>query len=209
MSTEKHKAWGWKWMSIGHDRRWPYFVTRFLNDVGNYGFRGTFRERVIKGTWFWFRNKIWWKSGLHNVYPHFRAKRGIPYKANELRYSQRARCKCGAGLAYWPAGFFLARGWRPGPHIPESHGWVCADMLTGGVQNGDIADRTISAFRGTKHLAKHDYYPFSFYDIRSEDQPNDSSQRRKVLFDLLGERYATCREVGDSTRFITRIKAHG
>lgn len=195
------QAWGWKWLRRGFDRRWPHFATRFLNDVGNYGLRGTFRERVVKGVGFWFRNRIWWKSGLHNVYPHFRAKRGMPYKPRELRYSQRGRCKCGAGLAYWPGGFFLARGWRPGPHVPGSHGWVCAGVITGAVVDESIADCTTSAFRGAPHTAKHDYLPFSFYEIRSEDQPCDSGSRRKVLLGLLGDRYATCREVGDSTRF--------
>lgn len=191
------QAWGWKWLNRGHDRRWPHFVTRFLNDVGNYGFRGTFRERAVRGAWFWFRNKIWWKSGPHKVYGHFRYKRGIPFKPSELRYSQRSRCSCGAGLAYWPAGYFLRR------HVPESHGWACADILTGRRPMDGIADRTERdmGIKGAPDLAKHDYLPFTFYEVRSEDQPSRNGERRKVLFGLLGSRYATCREVGDSTRF--------
>lgn len=193
------QAWGWKYLRIGFDRRWPHFVTRFLNDVGNYGLRGTFRERVVKGFGFWFRNRVWWKSGLHNLFAHFRYKRGIPYRPGELTYSQRARCTCGAGLAYWNAGYFLR------DRVHESHGWTCAEILTGAIPVNDsgLYDRTARdlGVKGAPHLAKHDYLPFSFYEVRSEDQPASSAPRRKVLFGLLGDRYASCREVGDSTRF--------
>lgn len=194
------QAWGWKWLSDGHRRHWPYFVTRLLNDIGNYGLRGTFRERIIKGIYFWFRNRIWWKLRLHLVVAHFRVMRGAPYKPDELRYSQTARCRCGAGLAYYPPGFFLRN--RP----PESEGWCCADILTGRVplSNG-MSDVPLFASLGGVETsdAKHVYLPFNFYEIRSEDQPDRSGARRKVLWGLLGERYATCREVGDSTRFMT------
>lgn len=189
------QAWGWKWCHEGNLRRWPYFVTRTLNDIGNYGLRGTVRERIIKGIGFWFRNRIWWKLRLHKVRAHFRVKRGIPYQPHELRYSQMARCRCGAGLAYYPPGFFLRN--RP----PESEGWVCADLLTGKVPADGIKDELMVSI-GNANAGKHVYLPFNFYEIRSEDQPNRNGARRKVLWGLLGERYATCREVGHSTRFL-------
>lgn len=195
--SKRTQDWGWKMLRIGHERRWPYFVTRMLNDIGNYGLRGTFRECVIREWYFWFRNRFWWKFGLHKIYPHFRVMRGIPYKPRELRYSQTARCRCGAGLAYYPAGFFLRS--RPA----ESHGWVCVSVLTGRVPIEGIKnafDAVIGEEKGES--VKHDYYPFNFYEIRSEDQPNRNGVRRKVLGGLLGDRYASCREIGNSTRFL-------
>lgn len=179
MSTKAHREWAWKWLHEGHKRQWPYFVTRTLNDIGNYGIRGTVRERVVKGAKFWIRNRVVWKLGLHKILGNIRAKRGIPFKPRELRYSERARCRCGAGLAYWPAGFFLRS--RPA----ESTAWVCADVLTGKTEDND----------------GHDYLPFAFYEVRSEDQPSRDGQTRQVLFGLLGERSASCREAGRSTRF--------
>ena len=195
--SKETQAWGWKWLNEGHRRHWPYFVTRLLNDIGNYGLRGTFRERVVRGTGFWLRNRLIWRLGLHKVLPYFRAKRGMPFKPSELLYSQRSRCRCGAGLAYWPAGYWLRA--RPA----ESAGWVCADVLTGKASPDGIEDSTAGALgvKGAPDLAKHDYCPFNFFEVRSEDQPNQSGVRRQVLGGLLGDRYATCREVGDSTRF--------
>lgn len=193
------REWGWKWLSEGHRRNWPYFVTRLLNNIGNYGLRGTFRESVVRGAFFWLRNNLWWKWQLHRLIPHFRAKRGMPYKPSELCYSQVAKCRCGAGLAYWSPGFFLRN--RP----PESEGWCCADILMGRIPLADgMAAVPLFASLGGMETsdAKHDYLPFNFYEVRSEDQPNRNGIQRKVLWGLLGERYATCREVGDSTRFL-------
>jgi len=195
--SKKTQAWGWKWLQEGHRRRWPYFVTRALNDIGNYGIRGTVRERVLRGIGFWLRNNVIWKLGLHKVLPCIRRKRGLPFAPSELRYSQRARCRCGAGLAYWPDGFWL----RPAP--AESTGWVCADVLTGKIPTEGIRDCTVPALglAPASGVIQHHYLPFSFFEVRSEDQPNSSGIRRKVLGGLLGERYSSCREVGDSTRF--------
>ncbi len=197
------QAWGWKWLDVGHRRSWPYFVTRLLNDVGNYGIRGTVRERVVKGLWFWFRNCIWWRSGIHKLYAlaRFAAyRRGLAFRPWELCYAQTARCRCGAGLAYWPPGWHLRRG-----RIEESNGWVCADLLTGRIkiERGEIEDKSLGVFGLQKETPEppHEYYPFMFYEIRSENQPNRNGVMKKHLFGLLGEWYASCRDIGDSTRF--------
>lgn len=175
MST-RTREWGWRMMSRGHERHWPRWTTRRLNDIGNYGFRGTVRERFLKPLYFSVR-RIVYPTWLRRVIA--RRQAGIPYKPSQLLYSQRVRCKCGAGLAYfdrWPT--FL-----DGP--AETHSWMCADVLTGKIQDSD----------------QHDCLPFMFYEVRSENQPDRGGARRPVLWGLLGDRAATCREVGDSTRF--------
>lgn len=67
----------------------------------------------------------------------------------DLTYSAGARCECGAGLAY--------------PNNVGMHGaWYCADILTGKAkrdESGLLADH-------------HQCFPFSFYEIKSENQPS-------------------------------------
>jgi len=71
------------------------------------------------------------------------------FDPSELRYSAYTRCHCGAGLAY-PLG--------AGPH----GAWDCADILTGNaLPKSDPASKTHS-----------DSMPFSFYEIKSEEQPS-------------------------------------
>ncbi len=65
------------------------------------------------------------------------------FSDSDLIYSAGARCdKCGAGLAY------------PKDCGPW-HQWTCSNVLKGiGTDNG------------------HGAYPFSFYEIKSENQPS-------------------------------------
>lgn len=198
----KTQKWGWKMTNRAFERRWPRWTSTLFNHIGNYGLRGTFREWLFQNGRKW-RYRLTRKSGIDWFLTRRRARRGIPYKESELRYSQRARCRCGAGLAYWPGGFFLRS-----RDVYESHGWLCADILTGKIplKENMAQEHGIKEMRGEKpDPEKHDYYPFMFYEIRSEDQPSHDPPHgvvyRKVLFGLLGSRYATCREVGDSTRF--------
>ena len=66
---------------------------------------------------------------------------------DRLVYAASARCPCGAGLAYDPAG----ESGRP-------HGyWECSAILLG------TADKAV------KHEAQ---LPFAFYEIKSERQPS-------------------------------------
>jgi hypothetical protein len=79
------------------------------------------------------------------------------WRDDELRYAARARCQCGAGLAYAPAD----------PGSPDSvfkgpSAWDCSDILTG---------RAVPS--GQPGAKMHDGpAPFAFYEIRSEDQPS-------------------------------------
>jgi DNA-directed RNA polymerase subunit RPC12/RpoP len=70
------------------------------------------------------------------------------YEANKLRFSAGARCRCGAGLAY-PRD--LRDPWGE---------WQCAAVLMGQIANVP------------ENHGKHDAFPFSFYEIKSEDQPS-------------------------------------
>lgn len=66
-----------------------------------------------------------------------------------LVYAATARCPCGAGLAY-----------ERGAGLRGS--WDCSDILTG---------RAVPA--GQPDSATHtDRLPFTFYEIKSEDQPS-------------------------------------
>lgn len=67
----------------------------------------------------------------------------------ELTYAERARCRCGAGMAY--------------PEGIGSHGaWYCSAILVG------------QADREANHEAA---LPFAFYEIRSESQPEAGTTR--------------------------------
>jgi hypothetical protein len=72
-------------------------------------------------------------------------KRGEPFRDDELVYAAKARCDCGAGLAY--------------PRDMGMHGyWDCSDILTGRSMPGEKT-----------HCGP---LPFMFYEIKSEDQPS-------------------------------------
>lgn len=74
------------------------------------------------------------------------------YTDSELRYSATSRCKCGTGLAYPKDGS------QPDDAsvFAMVSDWWCATIL-----KGEAA--------GT---VRHDVYPFSQYEILSEDQPS-------------------------------------
>jgi hypothetical protein len=193
MSYTKVQAWGWKWLRIGHERHWPYFVTRVLNDVGNYGIGGTVRERgriLLRTAWY----RLFWTLGIGNVVYGLRRrlaeKHEVYFRPWELVYSAGARCRCGRGLAYWSTGFYL----RDSPWYARS--WVCDSVLTGRIRVGSIHHHCLST---PKEGEDHDAHPFNLYDIRSERQVWPHG-RRKVLWGLLGDRYMTEREAGRTTR---------
>lgn len=75
------------------------------------------------------------------------------YNIDDLKFSATARCKCGAGLAYPKDG-----------SQPEADSvfkmasdWWCYKILTG-------TDESIPG--------GHQIFPFSMYEIKSEDQPS-------------------------------------
>lgn len=71
------------------------------------------------------------------------------YRDKDLVYAARARCLCGAGMAY-------PRGASP------FHYWDCSDILTGR-----------AAPRGQAGATKHEaQLPFAYYEILSEGQPS-------------------------------------
>lgn len=81
------------------------------------------------------------------------------YQDRELVYAAYARCQCGAGLAY-PRGIGI-RG-----------SWDCSDILTGrAIQSGHEGS-----------VMHDDRYPFTFWEITSEQQPsvNGATTRVKV-----------------------------
>jgi hypothetical protein len=74
------------------------------------------------------------------------ADHGKPFTDDELRYAARSRCSgCKAGLAY-PLG------------IGIQGAWYCSDWLTGR--------------NDARTTGKHDQFPFTFYEIKSETQPS-------------------------------------
>jgi hypothetical protein len=77
-------------------------------------------------------------------------ERKVIYTDDELTYSAGACCHCGAGLAY-PKMVKKEDGSLVFPHC-----WNCSKVLTGKEDD----------------FEKHDWYPFAFFDIKSEDQPS-------------------------------------
>lgn len=76
-----------------------------------------------------------------------RVKSNPIFKPEELKYAAFATCKtCGAGLAY------------PKECTDPHWHWDCSAILTGKVTGDEIM--------------KHATYPFSMYEIKSEDQPS-------------------------------------
>jgi hypothetical protein len=75
------------------------------------------------------------------------------YKVDELRWSATSRCVCGAGLAYHKLAHEIMEG-----------AWRCGAAMTHSLPDPD-------PYRG-----KHQEFPFSMYEIRSEDQ--SSSENR-------------------------------
>jgi hypothetical protein len=83
----------------------------------------------------------------------------VIYSDEELIYSAGARCDCGAGLAYPKK--VKENDKSHEPFVYASY-WDCSDILTG---------RAIP--KGEKGSVKHsDRFPFSFYSIKSENQPS-------------------------------------
>lgn len=70
------------------------------------------------------------------------------YKPEELRFSARARCRCGAGLAYDKDSHDIRGAWR------------CAAAMMHTLPTPDPFD------------GQHVELPFMFYEIKSEDQPS-------------------------------------
>lgn len=78
--------------------------------------------------------------------------------AERLIYAATARCPCGAGLAYDPAGEV---GGEDGPHY-KPNAWDCSAILIG-----------TAISKGLPGAVQHTgVLPFAFYEIKSEDQPS-------------------------------------
>lgn len=71
----------------------------------------------------------------------------------KLTYASTARCPCGAGLAYGDLTYDKDSTFRK----PYNGYWDCSKILDG------TADKSV------KHTAK---LPFTFYEIKSENQPS-------------------------------------
>lgn len=87
------------------------------------------------------------------------------YQDSELKYSAYSKCACGAGLAY------PRDGKQPDPNSFFVHAsdWWCSKILKG----EDL---------GKEGDVKHQIFPFSMYEIKSEDQPsaNGATTRPKT-----------------------------
>jgi hypothetical protein len=85
------------------------------------------------------------------------------FKDEDLIYASTSRCPCGAGLAYpGHASKKQMKQWRPDSVFLLWDHWDCSDILTG---------RAIpSNLLGSK--THTDKLPFSFYEIKSENQPS-------------------------------------
>jgi hypothetical protein len=72
---------------------------------------------------------------------------------DRLVFSAGARCACGLGLAYDPAGEVA---WHKDSPLRGPNAWDCSGVLLE------------TAPAGTTH----DSFPFAFYEIKSENQPS-------------------------------------
>ena len=98
-----------------------------------------------------------------------------PFTQAALLFTADSRCRCGAGLAYPKEG---VDGKRP-------TSWYCAAWLLGEVE----LEREATPEEGAKNCPRnwikcwagaawgtdgmvHDSYPFTFYDLKSENQPS-------------------------------------
>lgn len=73
----------------------------------------------------------------------------------DLRYAADARCVCGAGLAYFKAS-------RLDRNEPGYDSWVCSAAIK----------KQLPPINEDPHVGKHKLLPFSFYEVKSEDQPS-------------------------------------
>ena len=79
--------------------------------------------------------------------------------AERLVYAAHSRCPCGAGVAYDPAG--EVGGIEGGP-FNRPNAWDCSAILLG-----------TAIAKGEPGSVQHtDLLPFSFYEIKSENQPS-------------------------------------
>lgn len=87
-----------------------------------------------------------------------------------LIYAATARCSCGRGLAYDPLGEVTA--YPDDSHLRRPNAWECSGTLRytalKGRGDGVAAEEFLRSI-GQDHDAP---LPFSFYEIKSEDQPS-------------------------------------
>lgn len=103
----------------------------------------------------------------------------IPFEPGDLNYAEKARCMCGAGMAYVER---LARD----DHRMRS--WFCSAILRGEVtvaKQADTCAKQADTCRAPllegrsvdENENEHRSYPFAFYEIRSEKQPGAGTTR--------------------------------
>lgn len=188
------QKWGWAMSSRAWE--WPYrpqWLQSLFQSIGNYGLRGAVREKG-RGAIFAVRNLLLFRLGFNVVYTFalvWLANRNLlRWRPGQLLYAVGARCeKCGHGLAYPKRAHWISRavrGTRDYMHMQ----WTCSALLT---MNRRVID---------EHPNDHTALHFALYECRSDSQPARSAptMSRPVLWGLLGYRYATEREVGNTTR---------
>lgn len=82
--------------------------------------------------------------------------------AERLVYAATARCECGAGLAYDPAG--KARSDKNSPFVGPAQ-WECSNILR-------FVDLSADQQASVKAAVHSGALPFSCYEVKSERQPS-------------------------------------
>jgi hypothetical protein len=194
-STTATNRWGWRMAAASWN--WaihPYWLTRLFQDIGNYGLRGTVREKG-RGLILAVRNLLVFRLGGGAVYTLYvmalNRLDALKWRPSQLLYATGARCEvCKCGLAYPKRAHWLSRAFNlPDGLRSEYNSWTCSAVLT--YDTAAIADK-----KG------HTQLPFSMFEVRSDSQPARSGGNftRPVLWGLLGYRHITEREVGNTTR---------
>lgn len=90
--------------------------------------------------------RVFYEQEAHEVNDRLELalKKQAKFNADELIFAAHSRCNCGAGWAY--------------PKNIGMHGaWHCSSILLGTAEKGSLHDAPL---------------PFSFYEIKSENQPS-------------------------------------
>lgn len=122
---------------------------------------------------------------------------------DDLVFAATSRCRCGAGLAYIPEADKKGSSRR-------ADAWFCSDWLTGKAPAEDgCIDRFPDMFglnderKKALAQAKHDAYPFVFYEVRSEGQPsaNGATTRRPDQL-LVGHAFTLAGKPGRAPEYV-------
>lgn len=109
------------------------------------------------------------------------------YEPTELLFAARARCRCGAGLAYPMNDDEWNR---------KARMWACSAVLMNTAPESDNISRR-GPFTTEKPEAQHDAYEWWCYEIKSEGQPSaDGATTRPPGHHVEQKPMSTCKKCG-------------